>query len=67
LPEGVGTLAGVLATLATQFPALGECIQGGVLGDGLATNLRGERFVRDPAERIVPGDCLFILSADAGG
>jgi molybdopterin converting factor small subunit len=64
-----GSLLGeILADLADRFPALAEtCFDGGRLRAGYLASLNGERFVSDPATPIQPGDCLLILSADAGG
>ena len=44
---------------------------GGLLNDGLLhptlVNLDGERFISDPDTLIHDGQCVLILSADAGG
>ena len=62
------TLTQSLKELATRFPALaGECISDGVLTAGFTVNLNGERFVRDAGTPLHDGDCLLLLSADAGG
>ena len=62
------SLGEVLAKLAGRFPEFGqECLTGSQLRAGFLANLRGERFVLDPALPLVDGDSLLILSADAGG
>jgi molybdopterin converting factor small subunit len=67
--EGGHSLLGeVLHQLATRLPALGaELIAGGQLHDSLTANLDGIRFIRDPDSTIRDGQCLLLLSADAGG
>jgi molybdopterin converting factor small subunit len=64
------TLARVLSALAEKLPILvGRVItpEKNRLASGFACNINGLDFVRDPAERINPGDRVLILSADAGG
>lgn len=62
------TLRRVLRELAERFAGLrGECIVNGQLTAAFTVNLNGERFVRDPEQRLCDGDCLLLLSADAGG
>ncbi len=62
------TLHQVLNDVLQQSPALdGCCIANGRLLPGYVANLNGQRFVSDPATRLSDGDCLLILSADAGG
>lgn len=70
---GATTAAGsrldeVLADLSRRFPKLAEaCLNVGRLRPGYLANVNGDRFVNDPATPLRPGDCLLILSADAGG
>lgn len=64
------TLAHVFLALAEKLPILvGRVIapEKNRLASGFACNLNGLAFVRDPAERIDPGDRILIVSADAGG
>jgi molybdopterin converting factor small subunit len=61
------TLGQLLATLAIRFPPLGELIEAGRLRSSFVANLNGDRFVSDPHTRLGEGDCVLILSADAGG
>lgn len=62
------TLAETLAQLARKLPTFGQnCLIDGRLAPALAANLNGERFVSDPATPLTDGQCLLILSADAGG
>lgn len=70
------TLGSVLADLARRFPDFAQdClanIDGGSPGNvrlqpQFAANLGGERFLCEPTTPLNDGDCLLILSADAGG
>jgi hypothetical protein len=63
------TLGEVPALLAQACPALAERVAApdGTLVSGLAFNLNGRDFVRDPATPLRPGDRLLLLSADPGG
>jgi molybdopterin converting factor small subunit len=68
LPGGNASLADALQAIARRLPALGEeLLAGGRLHPTLAANLDGQRFVSDPQTPIADGQCLLILSADAGG
>ena len=58
----------VLADLAKRFPELGHtCFEENHLRAGFVANLDGRRFISDPRTPLHAGDCLLILSADAGG
>src|SRR5438034_724076 len=60
--------AHALEEVSRRLPALGrELIVGGQLHESLSANLDGARFISDPATPIRDGQCLLILSADAGG
>ena len=62
------SLGAVLERLASALPDFArECLSGGRLQPQLAANLDGQRFVSDPSAPIRDGQCLLILSADAGG
>jgi molybdopterin converting factor small subunit len=67
------TLGQALASLAGRCPALaaacfsGDETKGYALHESYSANINGERFVRDPAAALEPGDTLLILSTDAGG
>ena len=61
------TLGQVLETLAHQIPSLREFIQVDRLHPSLTASLNGDLFVSDPQTRLAKNDCVFILSADAGG
>jgi molybdopterin converting factor small subunit len=61
-------LADVLTELGQRLPHFGrELIAGGRLHPTLAANLGGTCFVSDPETPLRDGQCLLILSADAGG
>jgi molybdopterin converting factor small subunit len=61
------TLGQLLGTLATQIPALGECIAVDRLHSSFIANLNGDQFISDPGTPLAEADCVLILSADAGG
>ncbi len=61
------TLGQLLAELARQYPALADIIQEDRLRPSFVANLNGDQFVTDPSTRLAEGDCVLILSADAGG
>jgi len=61
------TLGQLLAALERRFPALKEVVEAGRLRSSFAANLNGDQFVTDPLTRLTAGDCVLILSADAGG
>ena len=66
--EGPMTLGFLLTRLAVQFPHwAGECLDGNRLRPGYIINVDGDRFVRDPEERLEDEASLLIMSADAGG
>ena len=70
-----GSLGHVLAELARRFPRFADdCLQpsGGRpeaarLKPLFVASLGGEHFLHDPGTPLADGDCLLILSADAGG
>ena len=61
------TLGELLGTLAARIPSLGELISTDSLHPAFSANLNGDRFVSDPSTPLRQGDCVLILSADAGG
>jgi molybdopterin converting factor small subunit len=61
------TLGELLGALAAELPSLRDLIAGDRLHPSIAANLNGDRFVSDPATPLREGDCVLILSADAGG
>jgi len=62
------TLGMLLEELGQRFPGLeGECMEQGALRTGCLASFDGDRFVSDPAEVIVEGTSVLILSAEAGG
>jgi molybdopterin converting factor small subunit len=61
-------LGDVLREVARHLPIFGrECLVDGRLQTALSANLNGSRFISDPATPIHDGQCVLILSADAGG
>jgi sulfur-carrier protein len=61
-------LADLFQELAHLLPRFGEeCIADGRLRAALGANVDGVRFVSDPQTPIRDGECLLIVSADAGG
>jgi sulfur-carrier protein len=61
------TLGQLLAALAIRFPSLAELIAADQLRGSCVANLNGDQFVSDPRTALREGDCVLILSADAGG
>jgi molybdopterin converting factor small subunit len=61
------TLGQLLAVLERKFPSFGGLVDAGQLKASFLANLNGDRFVSDPLTRLSAGDCVLILSADAGG
>jgi molybdopterin converting factor small subunit len=61
------TLGQVLEALAHRIPSLREFIEVDRLHPSLTASLNGDSFVSDPQTRLSKNDCVFILSADAGG
>ena len=61
------TLGQLLTHLSSEVPALSDLIVGDRLHPALAASLNGDRFVRDPHTPLDDGDCVLLLSADAGG
>jgi hypothetical protein len=63
-----GTVAEVLAALERECPGLAGLrrADGGPAPQYLLS-LDGRRFVGDPRQEVPAGECLLLLSADAGG
>jgi molybdopterin converting factor small subunit len=61
------TLGQLLATLERRFPRLDGVIDAGRLQPSFVANLNGDTFISDPRTSLSAGDCVLILSADAGG
>ncbi len=61
------TLGQLLRALEQRFPSLGGLVEAGRLHSSCRANLNGDAFVSDPRTRLSAGDCVLILSADAGG
>jgi hypothetical protein len=63
-----GTVADALAAVETACPELAGLRQAsGRLSAHYLLSLNGERFIKDFRQTLQPGDCLLLLSADAGG
>lgn len=68
LEGGPTSLAEVLDALAQQLPELGrELWTEGRLAAHWTLCLDGAVFVRNPATPVRDGQCLWVMSADAGG
>ena len=62
------SLGEVLEDLAIRYPDLAKsCINGRQLRPGFTANLGGDRFVTAPETMLQEGDCVLLLSVDAGG
>jgi molybdopterin-guanine dinucleotide biosynthesis protein A len=69
LPQDA-TAADLFSAMAAKLPVLvGKVIKPDAKGliSGHACNLNGRDFMRDASFKIHAGDCVFIISADAGG
>ncbi len=61
----VGT---ALTQIAERLPEFAKsCLENGNLRPGYVANVNGKTFTTDPNTPLHTGDCLLILSADAGG
>ncbi len=61
-------LGELLRELECRFPGLAPgCISDGQLAKGFVANVNGQRFTADTNTPLTDGDCVLILSADAGG
>jgi molybdopterin converting factor small subunit len=69
------SLGEVMSELGEQFPEFSrDCLSTNDNKPGVKTlnrlfiaSLGKDRFIRDPQTPLVDGDCLLILSVDAGG
>lgn len=62
------SLSEVIAELTRLFPNLAaSCFRDSRLAPGWTFNIDGQRFTRDPEERLLPGCCLLLMSSDVGG
>lgn len=54
--------------VGSRFPALeGTCLVDGELQPGYLASIGGMRFTRSASHPLQEGDCVLLLSADAGG
>jgi molybdopterin converting factor small subunit len=69
MPVAHTTLGKLIDRVGHAVPNLGDSqiARQGVLHESLVANLDGDRFISDPDTPIRDGQCLLILSADAGG
>jgi sulfur-carrier protein len=69
MPVAQTTLGQLIVHVGESIASSGErpITNGGVLHETLVANLDGARFISDPDTPIREGQCLLILSADAGG
>jgi molybdopterin converting factor small subunit len=62
------TLGEALREVRRRLPQLDEvCLPDGRLCGGYLASLNGRNFISDPTTPLAEGDCLLILSSDAGG
>ena len=61
------TFGELLGALAARIPSFGKLMGVNRLHPAFVANLNGDRFVSDPRTQLTEGDCVLILSADAGG
>jgi molybdopterin-guanine dinucleotide biosynthesis protein A len=61
-------LGEAVVAAAAECPGLAvDVVRGGALSPHFRANLRGERFIDDPATPLRDGDRVLLLSAQAGG
>lgn len=61
-------LGDVLLAVGGRFPRLAaDCLLGDRPRPGFIVNLGGQQFVSQPEAIVRDGDCVLLLSADAGG
>ncbi len=62
------TLGEALLRVAEACPGIPGLVgPGGGPGEHWRVSRNGDRFVEDPATALADGDCLLVLSAQAGG
>lgn len=62
------TVGAALTAVQQGCPGLANLLTSqGALAPHYLVSLNGERFLHDPAETLLPGSRLVLLSADAGG
>jgi molybdopterin converting factor small subunit len=62
------SLGEVLTTVGQRFPKLAaDCLAGNRPRPGFIINLGGQRFISQPDAIVRDGECVLLLSADAGG
>ena len=62
-----GTMADVLRAVEQACPGLGGLLIDGRISAHVLVSINGRRFVDDVRQPVSPGDCVLLLSADAGG
>jgi molybdopterin converting factor small subunit len=62
------TLGDALAAAGRTVPQLAlSCLDGDRLRAGFLASVNGRMFVSDPGTPLLSGDCVLIVSSDAGG
>ena len=62
------SLSEAIVRLTARLPRLAEsCFDDQRLRSGYLANINGRTFTTNPNAPLSDGDCLMILSADAGG
>jgi len=61
------TLGQLVTALSTRFPGIRDLVTPSGFCPTVVANLNGDRFIQDPGTPIEEGDCVLVLSADAGG
>ena len=62
------SLSEVFESLSRELPDFSHaCLKNKRLQPGYLANINGQSFTSDPATKLKDGDCILILSADAGG
>jgi hypothetical protein len=63
-----GSVAAVLGEIIARCPGLSDLLTGeGRLSPHYLLSLDGQAFLTDLSHDLLPGACVLLLSADAGG
>lgn len=62
------TLGELFDAAGARFPEFAAaCLEGHRLREGYLATVNGRTFTADSATPLVAGDCVLVLSSDAGG
>ena len=62
------SIADAIDEIANHLPDVARlCFDDGRVRPGFLINLNGKQFTNDTARKLCHGDCLLLMSNDAGG